>query len=95
MSGIIWTKVQDLAIFSVLAYFKNFQHVTLQYNIFWKIQKVCQCIIHEIIAMNVVYENQAELLLKNAIHNDYGQLFDLYPLTFPGNFQENRVFDVH
>ncbi len=45
--------------------------------------------------MNVVHENQAELPSKDGNCNDYAQLFDLHPLTFPGNFQENRIYNVH
>ena len=44
--------------------------------------------------MIVVYENQAELPSRDENYNDYAQLFDLYPLAFPGNFQENRIYNV-
>ena len=45
--------------------------------------------------MIVVCANQAELPSSHVNYNDYAQLFDLHPLTFLGNFQENRVYDVH
>ena len=38
--------------------------------------------------MIIVYENQAELPSRDVNCNDY-------PLRFPGNFQENRVYNVH
>ena len=44
--------------------------------------------------MIVLYRNQAEKSLTDVGYNDYAQLFDLYPLIFPGKFQENSVSEV-
>ena len=53
------------------------------------------CIIYENIGMIVVYENQAELPSRDVNYNDYAKLFNLHPLTFPGIFHGNRVYNVH
>ena len=45
--------------------------------------------------MIVVYKNQAELPSRDVNYNDYAQLFDLHPLTFPGIYQEIRFYNMH
>ena len=94
ISEAIWTKVQDLAYFSVSIIFQVFS--TFWHYHAWFSRKCINWlgIIYENIGMIVVYENQAELPSRNVNYNDHGQIFDHHPLTFSGNLQENRFYNV-